>query len=377
MSENVADPKQIETELGRTRARMDARLTELQGRLSPGQIVDDLMGYFRGNEGGDFARNLMESVRSNPMPAALTGIGLAWLMASNPKKNVSGTTTPVLDGDRQVQGSSASSRPAWATHDEFDRHLLTAEHEVTRHDEEAEPDYRGRLDIARGRVLGVARQSEDTQESFGDRVKDAIAATRQSITQSAYDLQSRASDATSQAGGIVNNVGHQLGQSGQTAQQMGSNLLTTITDNPVLLGAVGLAVGALLGAFVPQSKQEEDALGNVAGQARNAARDLAQTVVDRGGEVAQKKLDAGRESARAHGLTTDKSAGSFVDEALSGDLTGNVKQVAQDLLKARDAAIHQAGLDHAPDPVEDAPASRPQEAAAGGARIGTNTPSQS
>jgi hypothetical protein len=249
------------------------------------------------------------------MPAALTGIGLAWLMASHPKKNVSGTTTPVLDGNRQVQGSSASSRAAWATHDEFDRHLLTAEHEVARHDEEAEPDYRGRLDIARGQVLGVARQSEDTQESFGDRVKDAIAATRQSITQSAYDLQSRASDATSQAGGIVRNVGHQLGQGGQTAQQMGSNLLTTITDNPVLLGAVGLAVGALLGAFVPQSKQEEDALGNVAGQVRNAARDLAQTVVDRGGEVAQKTLDAGRESARAHGLTTDKSAGSFVDEA--------------------------------------------------------------
>ena len=85
MSESTASQDEIEQGLERTRARMDSRLTELQGRLSPGQILDDLMGYFRGSEGGDFARNLVASVKSNPMPAALTGISLAWLMAANPR----------------------------------------------------------------------------------------------------------------------------------------------------------------------------------------------------------------------------------------------------------------------------------------------------
>src|ERR1700744_3093997 len=77
----------IERDLAQTRARMDTRLNDLQDRLSPGQVIDDLMTYFRGSEGGDFARNLMTSVRDNPLPAALTGIGLTWLMASSTQVN--------------------------------------------------------------------------------------------------------------------------------------------------------------------------------------------------------------------------------------------------------------------------------------------------
>ncbi len=58
MSENTSDPDRIESDLDRTRARLDSRLSELQDRLSPGQVLDDLMGYFRGSEGADFGRNL-------------------------------------------------------------------------------------------------------------------------------------------------------------------------------------------------------------------------------------------------------------------------------------------------------------------------------
>ena len=71
----------IEEDLRATRVRMDGRLTELQEHLTPGQILDDVMAYFRDSGGGDFGRNLMTSVRSNPLPAAITGIGLAWLQA--------------------------------------------------------------------------------------------------------------------------------------------------------------------------------------------------------------------------------------------------------------------------------------------------------
>ena len=67
MSQSEADQDRIEEDLARTRARMDGRLSALQERLSPGQILDDLMAYFRGSEGGDFARNLAGSVQNNPM----------------------------------------------------------------------------------------------------------------------------------------------------------------------------------------------------------------------------------------------------------------------------------------------------------------------
>src|SRR4029077_8602747 len=112
-------------------------------------------------------------------------------------------------------------------------------------------------------------------------------------------------------------VGERLAQGSESARQMSGTLLSTIGDNPVLLGALGLAVGALLGALVPQSGQEEAALGEVADGARTAARTLAQGAMDRGGKVAQQALEAGRDSVRAHGLTGDKTVGNVVDEALS------------------------------------------------------------
>ena len=68
MTDVSVEQDRIEQDLARTRQRMDSRLSDLQDRLSPGQVVDDLMAYFRGSESGDFARNLMASVRANPLP---------------------------------------------------------------------------------------------------------------------------------------------------------------------------------------------------------------------------------------------------------------------------------------------------------------------
>jgi hypothetical protein len=114
----------------------------------------------------------------------------------------------------------------------------------------------------------------------------------------------------------------------------------------VLLGALGLAAGALLGALIPQSDEEEAALGGIAGQARDAARTLAQEAANRGGSVAQAVLKAGQDSVAQHGLasTEGKSVGGIVDAVLSGDVAANAKQVAQDVLRAGDEAVRKEGL---------------------------------
>ena len=101
----------------------------------------------------------------------------------------------------------------------------------------------------------------------------------------------------------------------------------------------------------------------MADKAREAARDLAQEAVDRGGKVAQQVLDAGRDSTRAHGLTGDKTVGSLVDEALSGDLVSNVGRVAKDLLRAGEDSFRKEGMGH-PDAGKPAPYSPPNGAAA-------------
>lgn len=50
----------------------------LEQRLSPGQLMDQLLAYSKGN-GGEFFHNLDTTLKNNPVPTALTVLGLAWL----------------------------------------------------------------------------------------------------------------------------------------------------------------------------------------------------------------------------------------------------------------------------------------------------------
>ena len=357
MSENTSDPDRIERDLGETRARLDSRLSELQERLSPGQILDDLMHYFRGSEGADFGRNLLDNVKANPLPAAVTGIGLAWLMASNqrPYQETNTAFAPASPGSTRVRVSGSAYGSGQATYDTMAERLRLAEQGVVRQQDEAESAYTTRLDEARGRALGMARQAQETAESFSQRVKDAINSATQSVaqgasaaataaTQGAHDLRDRVSGAAQSAAGRASG---QLAYGGQAAQDLGGRLASTLSDNLILLGALGLAAGALLGALIPQSHEEEEALGNIAGQVRDTARGAAQEAMDRGSRVAQAVVDAGRQSASEHGLANQTSVGGLVDAALSGKLAGSAGEVARDALRAGDEAVRKEGLDPA------------------------------
>ncbi len=340
MSSTSSDPGRIERELDQTRTRLDGHLSELQ-QLSPGQLLDDAMRYFRGAEGAEFGRNLLQSVRGNPLPAAITGIGLTWLMASNPRP---GTVTQTQAAPAGGPSFNAGGYPAMTAR------IREAEGGVVRRPDEAEHDYAVRLDDARGRALGLQRHQEDTSESFAQRIAHALGAAQQAVAGRAGDLRDGASGAVGSLGSFASGLGQSVGdaaqraggamaQGGQAAGQAGGSLVSALTESPVLLGALGLAAGALLGALVPQSEREEAALGQLAGQAREGARSLAQTAVDSGAHVAQAVLDKGRDSVQAHGLAGSASPGQLVDDALSGTLSGNAKQVADELLEAGETAI--------------------------------------
>ncbi len=341
----------IERDLDRTRERLGSHLSELQDRLSPGQVLDDLMGYFRGSEGAAFGRSLMDNVRGNPMPAAVTTIGLAWLMASNPRAGTTGAA-----------GTTSSPRLPIYGHDDHAATLArldSVRQSVARNSGEPEHAYSARLDMARGEAIGLARHTEETTESFGERIRHVIASIESAVTGHAHDLRDQAGSALGAAGGAVGSFGTSaqnavqdaaayaggaLSSGGRSAGQAGGNLIAAISESPVLLGALGLAAGALLGALLPHSDQEEAALGGIAGQARDAVRTLASETMERGGRVVQAVTDRARDGVHGQGLDGGKTPGQLVDAALSGDLAGSVKSVASDVLRAGDEAIRKEGL---------------------------------
>jgi len=369
MSDDTSDPARIERDLQRRRSSLDTHLDELQQRFSPGQLMDEGLAYLRGSQGKEFMINLGESIREKPLPAALAGIGLAWLMASGPGvQRAGGDGTYGRDSYGRTSrgpGEGMESVTVVSPHhyDDLSFRVRSAGDAVARGENETDDIYHDRVNEARGRVLGLTRQAQETAQSYAQRIQDSLSSARDGMTRSAHDLRDKAGDmagglrdrAADMAGSLsgragdladrASGLGGAIGDQARSAANRlssgtgGSDMLSSLTDSPVLLGALGIAAGALLGLIVPRSEHEDEYLGGIAGQARDALSGVAQEAMERGGRVAQATLQAGQESLQDVGKSGVQSP---------SDLADGAKKIAQTVLRAGDEAVRKEGLGQEP-----------------------------
>lgn len=298
MITETSDTATIERELEQTRARLGGHLDELQAKFSPGQMLDEGLHYLRRSQGADFFHNLGESAAERPLPLALIGIGLAWLAAGG-----AGPRQPVHGGiARETATGDGTVRKAY---DEMEARVRSAGQAVTRMPDETEEAYNLRVNMARGYALGLFRNDEEDGQAFGARIDGALSEARGRMSDAAQGLRDQAGYMADRLTGSAQAAGDGLSRSGAMARRAGSGLVSTMNDNPMLLGVVGLAAGALLAALLPQSEQETRALGDTARRAGDAVSEAASNAAERGGRVASAAMAAGRDAARDEGLMPD------------------------------------------------------------------------
>jgi len=87
-------PAEIEREIEATRASLVSTVSEIERRLTPGRILDDMLdGALNGRDRHDF----VELVRRHPIPVALVGAGLVWLLLSGKRKARRAAPPPPAD----------------------------------------------------------------------------------------------------------------------------------------------------------------------------------------------------------------------------------------------------------------------------------------
>ena len=271
----VADrePREIEDEIDATRADMRATLEALERRFSVERLMDLTLNRLR-DRGGEFAGNLTDAATRNPMPLLLTSIGLAWLMLAS------------RSGGRSAAHDSTYARGAG--------------------DDRTGSRVRGARDKLGARMAG-ARESvstrmagvRDSAAHAADTVHDAVASTRDTVQHAAESLRSRAeslrSGATTAAAATREHVEH--------ARARMDRLLH---EQPLMLGALGLAAGAVIGALLPITEREDRFLG--------PARD--KTVKDIA-EKSRARLAAARDRIAGHAATGGSDSEAAAREAAS------------------------------------------------------------
>lgn len=232
MSRNDRNANEILAEIDRTRSDLDLTLDAIERRLAPNQLVDQGFEYLRHSGGREFVSNFGGAVKANPLPVALVGLGVAWLMFAN-RTHSSGAG---------ALGADTEDVEEWAS--------------------------------------GTASSVKDRLARGAEAAREKAGAT----AEAARDRWSRASATTR----------YQMRRARAGYEHV-------LREQPLALGALGLAFGALLAAAAPRTRKEDELMGAAASRFKQGLSDTGEEGLEKARSVASAATDAASREAAHHG----------------------------------------------------------------------------
>lgn len=150
-----------------------------------------------------------------------------------------------------------------------------------------------------GATADTARAAADSLSDNAASLKDKALETADDLTNraasAARDLRERASEVRERASEVYDDGRRRindLGERGSERLRDGRSAVEDfVTDNPLLVGVVGLAAGLLIGALLPRTRQEDETVGPWADEVRDQGLRYARDVTHRGREFVASALD--------------------------------------------------------------------------------------
>jgi hypothetical protein len=285
---------ELELEAEAARARMAETASTIRSKLTAGQMLDEFSGMVSGGDLSQGLVKLKDQVRDNPLPLTLIGAGIA-LLAFGPRTGGSSVGNAI--GSMFGSGSSRNDR------DDDEPHFAGGAHGgATRRDNgrrPADPFAAMENDSGRANGEGLAAKASGAAHAAAEGVRSAAG----SVRSAAHDASGRVSDGASDLMETADRLGHEmLSGAARKTQAAKSAAADAIDQEPLAIGALGLLLGAVLGATLPVSEFEEEQLGPHARKLREGAEDLAEKGLKGAGAVASKTYDAVRDEADRQGL---------------------------------------------------------------------------
>jgi hypothetical protein len=297
MNPNAKDSAQLEREVEAQRQRVESRIGEIRQRLTPGQLVDEALNYTK-DGGAHFASNLGHTVTNNPLPAALLGISLVWLMSgqgprlSMPHDQARSTYrehdypyVTVSGSMRRISHAADDSGKWYSEWQDTAGKRYTAEANELGHRAGHFMDETGRK--IGGFIDEAGHRFRDFQDEAGNRMDDASGWASHTW----HDMQ----HGVSQAMGAIGHQAQQLGGTAQAQMDRTSRMILDAFQNqPLVAGALAFAAGAALGAALPPTKEEDRMVGEFADKVKGEAAEMASDAYEEGKSRAGELYEKGK-----------------------------------------------------------------------------------
>lgn len=349
--------EELQRDIRQHRSSLDETLSALQHKFSPGEMLDEGLRYLKTGP-GEFAGNLAHAAKNNPLPLLLTGVGLAWLMLGNKDSGGNRGTQPAGTHARDdVASGEAAQREAdlaavygaylreeYPFTDEEIEYLiyedLGPDYVTVRSAQGAQAAQDSDTGDAQGRVRESVSRAGDKASAAVDRVKTRaretqdevrarMDAARESMSRATEDVKQRVAHARHVAARRVREGRRAAIETGRVAAQRGREL---IDRYPLSLMAMGVAVGAILGTALPETRRENALMGEASDNLKDQAKARFEEEKARATRMADAARDAVADEAESQQLTADGL------KSRADDVADRAKRVAD---AARDEAERQ------------------------------------
>jgi hypothetical protein len=250
----------IQVDMARTRAELGNTIDAIQERLNPQRLKEQVADSVREATIGkvEHAMNKVEltarearsgfvdTIRNNPIPAVLVGVGLTWLFFSGSERN----------------GHTQGSYPRYQTNANSGQIKDTAQQLANQ---------------AGSQVQRLGQQAQD----LGNQARDQIGNLSGQVQETVEQVGSQAQE---QVAGLQSDVQGQVRSFTTDLQQQTHRLSYTferaMRQNPLSIGAVALALGAAVGLAAPEVPHEDELIGDARLQVKQKAHEAAHQALE-------------------------------------------------------------------------------------------------
>jgi ElaB/YqjD/DUF883 family membrane-anchored ribosome-binding protein len=263
------EPEEIRSEIDRTRTAISHTVDEIQERLSPARLKEEATQAVREATIGkvermtnmasrtvsEYSSGVLNTIRRNPVPAALMGLGLGWLI---------------------IESARTTGTGYYRTYEPYG-------------------------------VEGYGSYGTQSKvKTMAGEAREAVGRAGEKAGEMASEAVNRVENIGSQALGQVENVGSQVVDQAEylrdraeyQARQAASRFDQMLQDNPLAVGVAALAVGAAIGLAVPNTEPENRLLGETRDNLMDRARDMAEDTAHKVQRVAESAQQAAKDAAK-------------------------------------------------------------------------------
>jgi ElaB/YqjD/DUF883 family membrane-anchored ribosome-binding protein len=292
---------QIRSEIERTRADMDETFDALERKMTPGQILGEAWTLTRGGTSAG-ASKLWQVAREHPLPSAVIGLGLGWLLVESSRgEERSSYGTSYNTNYNRARGGAGRSN--WAGSGRSSLYESSAGYGA--YPESYNANYQESYDASEGgsisgRVSSAADSVKDAASSAGHKVADVASSAGHKVADMAGSVREHASDLTHGARDKATALGYSTRYQARKAQ---TGFWQMMEENPLAVGIATLTLGVLAGLSLPATRKENELMGETRDKLVDRIEEAGREALEKGKQVAETAVETIKDEAESAGLT--------------------------------------------------------------------------